>query len=136
VQAARELMRQSLFALADIRLREAIKLAPDHLGAQLARADLLLRQNRLPEADAAYTAILAAHPDSSDAALGVAAIQIKRAPPGDQLAAVEASLNILIAKNPSLPRAHQLLGSVYEQRGDAARATAEYKKAAELALDR
>ena len=81
-----------------------------------------------------FRSVLTAKPDSLDAVLGIAAVQVKRG--GDDLAKAEASLNGIIEKDPRQARARFLLGQVFERRADASRAMIEYKKAAELALDR
>ncbi len=129
-----ELTRHGLYDMAEARFSEATKLSPGHVGATLGLGDLMLRQDRLADAEPLFRSVLAAKPDSLEAALGMVGVQVKRG--GDDLAKAEASLNGILEKDPKQPRARFLLGQVFERRGDASRAMIEYKKAAELALDR
>lgn len=129
-----ELARHGLFEMAEARYREALALAPGHVGASLGLGDLLTRCNRLDEAASLFRSVLDAHPDSQEAAMGIAAVQIKRG--GDELAAAETALNSVIEKNPKQPLAHYLRGQVLELRADIGGAMVEYRRAAELMLER
>jgi thioredoxin-like negative regulator of GroEL len=129
-----DLTRHGLFNMAEARFTEATKLSPGHTGATLGLGELMLRQDRLADAEPLFRSVLTARPASLDAVLGIAAVQVKRG--GDDLAKAEASLNAVIEKDPGHARARFLLGQVFERRGDASRAMNEYKQAAEIALDR
>jgi tetratricopeptide (TPR) repeat protein len=129
-----ELTRHGLYEMAEARFTEATKLSPGHIGATLGLGELMLRQDRLSDAEPLFRSVLASKPDSIEAALGVAGVQVKRG--GDDLAKAEASLNGILQKDPKQAKARFLLGQVFERRGDASRAMVEYKRAAELALDR
>jgi len=134
VHLAVELTRHGLYDMAEGRYKEATELAPGHVGATLGLGDLMLRQNRLDDAEALFRSVLAAHADSADAALGLASVQTRRG--GDDLAKAEASLKAILAKEPGQPRARYLMGQILERRGDCPGALAEYRKAAELLMER
>ncbi len=129
-----ELARHGLFEMAEARFSEATALVPGHVRATLGLGELMLTQDRLADAEPLFRAVLAAHPESIDAALGLAAVQFRRG--GDSAAAAEAALRAIVDKDPSHPRARYLLGQVYERRGDAVGAIREYRKALELLLER
>lgn len=128
-----ELTRHGLYDLAEARFTEAGTLVEGHFGAALALGELMLRRDRLQEGERAFRSILVSHPDSQEAALGLAAVQIRR---GDELAQADSIVQTLVEKNPSQPRARYLRGRLLEIKGDVPGAAAEYRKAAELMLDR
>ena len=134
VHLGTELTRHSLYEMAEARFTEAIALCPGHAGAKLGLGDLMLRQGRLADAEPLYRSVLAADPGSLDAAMGIAAVQIRAG--GDGVSKAEASLRSILEKSPTLPRAHFLLGQVYEIRGEWSKAAAEFRTSTELLLDR
>ncbi len=129
-----ELTRHGLYDLAEARFTEATKLVPGHTGATLGLGELMLRQDRLADAEPIFRSVLASNPDSLEAALGLAAVQVKKG--GDDLPKAETALKAILEKDPKQPRAWFLLGQIHERRGDIAGAMTEYRKAAELAIDR
>ena len=129
-----ELTRHGLYDMAEARYTEATTLVPGHVGATLGLGDLMLRQGRLAEAEPLFRSALASDPKSPEAALGVAAVQIRRG--GEDVAKAEGALKAILEKDPAQPRAWFLMGQVHERRGDPAGAMSDYRKAAELALER
>ncbi len=143
VHLGAQLVRHGLYEVAEARFAEATAASPGHLGAMLGLADLQLRQHRGDEAEALYRSILTKHPDAIEAELGLVAVAVARGeerPAGAagaaELAGAEAAATQLIARRPDLAKAHYLLGVIHERRGNHAQAAAEYRKAAELLLDR
>jgi len=128
-----ELARRGVYDAAEARFGEAIALAPTHNGARLGLADLLVRQNRLSDAEPLYRSVLGSNPQSLEAALGLALVQAKRG--GDELPKAEAAVRALVEKDPSSARAQYILGLVLETKADMPAALAAFKKAAELALE-
>ena len=134
VHLGAELTKHGLYEMAEARYTEATSLVPGHIGATLGLGELMLRQNRLTDAEPLFRSVLAVHPDSVDAALGIASVQLKRG--GDDLPKAEAGVKAIIDKDPTQARARYLMGQIHEQRGEFAAAMAEYRKVAELLLDR
>lgn len=134
VHLGQELTRHGLYEMAEARYTEATTLVPGHVGAMLGLGDLMLRQDRLDEAEPLFRSVLAAHPDSADAILGLASVQLKRG--GDDVAKAQEAVQKLIEKDPKQARARYVMGLIQERRGDMAAAAAEYRKAAELLMDR
>lgn len=135
VQLGNELLRYRLLDLAEARFSEAAKLSPGHRGAALGLGAVLLRRGKLNEAEGQFRAVVQASPESMEAELGLAEVLLRRA--GDEnLTKAEAALRTLIARDPRHPGAQLLMAQIHEARGNSAAALAEYKKAAELALDR
>jgi hypothetical protein len=134
VHLGHELTRHGLYEMAEARFTEATALVPGHTGAMLGLGDLMLRQDRLAEAEPLFRSVLAAHPDSQDAVLGMASVQLQHG--GDDVVRAQESVQSLIDKDPQQPRARYLMGLIQERRGDTAAAAAAFKKAAELLMDR
>jgi Tetratricopeptide repeat len=128
-----ELIRHHLYDLAEARLTEANTLVQGHVGAALALGELWLRRDRLDDAERAFRSALASHPESHEAILGLVAVRIDR---GKELAQAEADVQRLLKQSPNHPKARYLLGRLLEARGDPAAAASEYRKAAELLIDR
>ncbi|MBS0198682.1 MAG: tetratricopeptide repeat protein [Planctomycetes bacterium] len=129
-----ELTKHGLYEMAEARYTEATTLVPGHVAATIGLGELMLRQDRLAEAEPLFRSVLTAHPDSLDAALGIAGVQLRRG--GDDLTKAYTTTKALIDKNPKDPKARYVMGMVLERRSEPAAALAEYKKAAELLLDR
>jgi tetratricopeptide (TPR) repeat protein len=134
VHLGSELTRHGLYEMAEARYTEALALSPGHTGAKLGLGDLMLRQDRLSDAEPLFRSLLAANPESLDAALGIASVQVKRG--GAEVEKALTSVRALVEKNPNQPKARYLLGQIYERQGDCTKAAAEYKRAVELMLDR
>lgn len=129
-----ELARQGLYDLAEARYAQALRIAPGHTGAKVGLGELMLRQDRVDDAEPVFDSVLAGEPDSIDAALGIAVVQIRRG--GQGLGKAEASVRGILGRNPTHARAHYLMGQVQEKKGDTAQAAQEYRKAAEILLRR
>ncbi|MCG3180770.1 MAG: hypothetical protein BIFFINMI_03133 [Phycisphaerae bacterium] len=133
-QLARQLARRGMDDLAAEKYAEALSLDPGHESAHLGLGLLLLRQRRLAQAEERFRLVLLSDPQSQEAVLGLAYVQTLRG--GAELAAAEKSVRDLLAKSPSQPRAHYLLGLICEQRHQTDKAAASFKRAAELLLER
>ena len=133
VHLGTELTKHGLYELAEARFTEATKLSPGHVGATLGLGELMLKQNRLSDAEPLFRSVLAEKPDSVEAALGIVAVEVGRG--GDELSKAEASLKKILEKDPRQARAWYLMGQVHQSRGNSADAAGDYRKAAELALD-
>jgi peroxiredoxin len=120
--------------LAAEKYAEAIRLDPQNLSARLGLGELSLRRRRLPEAEAQFRTVLRSEPESADAGIGLAFVQLLRG--GSELDEAEATVRKVLARNPSQPRAHYLMGLIFEQRHKTEDAAASFRKAAELLLER
>ena len=133
-QLARQLARRGLDDLSAEKFAEALALDPHHVSAHLELGMLMLKRQRLPDAEQHFRAVLAQQPTSMQASLGLAFVQAQRG--GAELDVAERTGRELLARNPALPRAHYLLGLIDEQRGKPQDAVADYKRAAQLLLER
>jgi tetratricopeptide (TPR) repeat protein len=131
---ARQLVRRGLDDMAVEKYTEAIGLDPHHAAARLELGQLLLKRRRLAEAEKNFQAVLADDPASLEAKLGVAYVQASRG--GPELPEAEITCREILARSPSHPRAHYLLGLILEQRGKTDEAILSFKKAAQLLLER
>jgi Tfp pilus assembly protein PilF len=133
-QLARQLARRGLDDMAAEKFREALALDPHHVPAHLELGMLMLKQQRLPDAEQQFRAVLADQPLSMRASLGLAFVQTQRG--GVELDQAEQTVRELLARNPAQPRAHYLMGLINEQRGKSQDAAANFKRAAQLLLER
>lgn len=127
-----KLLQRGLDTTAEEEFREALKLAPDLIGAQLGLGEALLNQKRYSEAKQQFDSVLRSEPDSPEALIGLAFVYA--APGADDLDKAQRTAQEIIRKHPSQARAHFVLGLVHEQRGRMAEAAACFKAAAELLL--
>jgi cytochrome c-type biogenesis protein CcmH/NrfG len=133
-QLARQLARRGLDELAAEKYAEALKLNAHHLDAHLGLGKLLLKRRRLAEAEVHLREVLVRDPGSEDGMLGLAFIQTLRGK--EETPEAEKTVRAVLAKNPSQPRAHFLLGLIQEQRERMGEAAASFKRAAQLLLER
>lgn len=131
---ASQLARRGLSDMAVEKYREALDLNAAHPDARLGLAMLLLKQRRLPEAEAEFRKVLAGQPDSPRARLGLAYVQTLRGG-ANELDEAERATRAILARNPSNARAQYLLGLVFEKRNKPEEAAASFKKSSELFLD-
>jgi Tfp pilus assembly protein PilF/peroxiredoxin len=131
---ARQLARRGLDDMAADKYRESLQLQPGQAAAHLELGLLLLKQERLADAEEHFHIVLAEQPQSVQALLGSAFVKTLRG--GDELTSAERTVRDVIARNPSLPRAHYLLGLILEKRSKPEDAAASFKKAAQLLLER
>ena len=98
------------------------------LSTSFRQAVALHQQGRLPEADAAYRAVLRAVPDHADTLRlwGLVALQ------SGAVAAACARLSRAVAANPGSAEALHVLGGALRQAGDTGRALDAYRRAAVL----
>lgn len=133
-QLARQLGRRGLDEMADEKYHEALTLWPDSIEARLGLGRLNLKRHRIADAEKQFRAVLASNPNMVEATLGVAYVQAVRG--GDELTEAERLVRDVLDRDPSQPRAHYLLGLIYEQREKMPEAAASFKRAAELLLER
>jgi len=133
-QEGRELTRQGLFDLADRKLSKAVELDPASTDARVAMGTLCLTRGQPDAAERFFRAVLDNDPGSPDATLGLAAADADRG--GDRLGRAAQTVAAIVEKNPNWARARYVLGRVYEKQGKSALAAAQYRKAAELSLER
>jgi Tfp pilus assembly protein PilF/peroxiredoxin len=131
---ARQLARRGLDDMAAEKYRESLQLLPGQTAAHLELGLLLLKQDRLADADEHFQLVLAQQPQSVQALLGSAFVRTLRG--GEELTPAERTVRDVLARNPSLPRAHYLLGLILEKRNKPEDAAASFKKAAQLLLER
>lgn len=129
---AGQLDRRGLPDLAEEKYREAMELASDYAPARLGLAMVLLHRNRLVGAETEFRAVLDADPASVEAALGLAYVETLRG--GDELEDARATVTRLLERDPEEPRAHYLLGLIYQQLDQPADAIESYRKASELLM--
>ncbi|MFO0829378.1 MAG: tetratricopeptide repeat protein [Phycisphaerales bacterium] len=129
-----ELAKHRLYDMAEARFAEALSVSPDSVEAKLGLGNLMLEQKRTKDAEALFRSVLASHADSIDAILGLAAAQLAEG--GDALDAAETAVRGVIGQTVSNARAHYLLGRILEERANLAAAALEYRKAAELLMQR
>jgi tetratricopeptide (TPR) repeat protein len=132
-QLARQLARRGMDDLAADKYAEAIQLNPADSVARVGLGQLLLGQHRLAEAEVQFRAVLSAQPESVDGNLGVAFVQTLRG--GKELPDAEKIVHTVLARNPSQPRAHYLLGLIQQKRGQNEEAAVSFRKAAELYME-
>jgi len=121
-------LAQRQFDEAQGAVDEALRVAPQHAGARLLQARLLVDKNQAAEARAIVKQVLAADPKSADAWLldGELALRIDK----DRKAAI-AAFGHAVAANPKLMAAHVAAVTTLFQEGDAEAAkaaVAEMKK--------
>jgi tetratricopeptide (TPR) repeat protein len=133
-QLARQLMRRGLDEMAAEKYREALELNPRLALAHLDLGMLMLKRQRLAEAEKQFRTVLAEQPNSLQGGLGLAFVQTLRG--GSELDEAEKTVRALLARSPSQPRAHYLLGLIHERRGKPEDASASFKKSSELLLER
>jgi Tfp pilus assembly protein PilF len=131
---ARQLMRRGLDELAVEKYEEALKLDPKLPSAHLDLGTLLLKHQRLAEAEKQFRVVLASDANSLQANLGLAFVQTMRG--GTELDEAEKTVRALLVRSPSQPRAHYLLGLIQERRGKPEDAVVSFKKSSELLLER
>ena len=98
--------------------RRAAELAPDYKPALLREADVLLKANRLSDAQTAYDAVLRRFPDEPYALLGLARCAMAR----DDWSGARGHLETALARQPDFIGALSLLATVSERLGDPAAA--------------
>jgi tetratricopeptide (TPR) repeat protein len=130
----RELARHGLYEMAEARYSEAMALAPENVEARQGLGELMLKQNRPADAEPIFRSILAKHPDSAEAKLGLATARLER--PGDDVADAETLVRDVMDKNSSDAKAHYLMGRIRERQSNASAAVVEYRRAAEILLQR
>ncbi len=133
-QLARQLARRGLDEMADEKYREALVLWPQSVEARLGLGRLNLKRGRIADAEAQFRAVQAENPNIVEATLGIAYVQTVRG--GGELAEAERLVREVLDRDDSQPRAYYLLGRINEQRSQTAEAAANYKRAAELLLER
>ena len=133
-QLARQLARRGLDEMADEKYHEALTLWPQSVEARLGLGRLNLKRGRIADAESQFRAVLAANPNIVEASLGIAFVQTVRG--GDELAEAERLVREVLDRDDSQPRAYYLLGRINEQRSNPTEAVANYKRAAELLLER
>jgi tetratricopeptide (TPR) repeat protein len=131
---ARQLMRRGLDELASEKYEEALKLDPKLQSAHLDLGTLLLKHQRLAEAEKQFRSVLAGDANSLQANLGLAFVQTMRG--GSELDEAEKTVRAMLVRSPVQPRAHYLLGLIHERRGKPEDAAASFKKSSELLLER
>ncbi len=133
-QLARQLGRRGLDEMADEKYHEALTLWPESIEARLGLGRLNLKRHRIADAEKQFRAVLAQNPNIVEATLGIAYVMTVRG--GDELTEAERLVHEVLDRDPSQPRAHYLLGLIYEQREKMPDAAASFKRAAELLLER
>jgi tetratricopeptide (TPR) repeat protein len=134
VHFADRLCQRGLDDMAEAKYVEALEIAPGLRSARLGLGNLLLRQQRLDEAEHEFDEVLAVEPESPSARLGRAFVAAYHGGPG--LDHAEEVARELLERDRSWARAHFLMGLVHEQRGDKAAAADSFRTAAELLLSR
>lgn len=129
-----ELVRHGMLDTAETRYGEALALEPKNTPARLGLGSLMLRQDRTTDAEPFFRSVLADDPLNVEAMLGLAIVDIKKG--GDHVNDGEAAAKRALERTPNSPKAHYVLGRAHESRGDAGKAAEEYRKAAELLMDR
>lgn len=129
-----ELAREGLYGWAASRYAEACLLDPKNSAAAIGAGNMMLRLNQIDEAEEKFTAVLSWAPGCMDAELGLAEVQGRRG--GEGAAKAVATLRRVIESSPTHASAHLLLAEVLDRSGDGVGASAEYRRAAELALGR
>lgn len=131
---AGQLVHRGLDDVAEEKYREALALEPAHVPARLGLAMVLLKKQQLAGAEEQFKLALAGDPGSVEASLGLAWIRILRG--GEELQEAEHLVRRLLADNPDEPRGHYLLGLIHQERDELADASAAFRKAAELLMNR
>jgi tetratricopeptide (TPR) repeat protein len=128
----RYLYYEGMTESAEEKYTEALDALPGYLPARLALGELLLRTDRVHEAEAVFRSAWGAHPDSTDAALGLAEAWIAQ---GDEfIAEAERLLQAVEDRGPPSPRWHYLMGTIHERRGKMDLAAQSFKEAATALL--
>lgn len=130
VHLGTELSRHGMFDMAGERYNEALALDPTCEEARLGLGNLMLSQSRPADAETIFGSILASHPDSVEAALGLAEARISRG--GDHLVQAHATIQTILENQPNLARAHFLFARILEARGELRAAADEYRRTVQL----
>ena len=128
-----QLVARGMEDLAMEKYHEAIVLAPNQPSPHLGLAHLLIKRQRLAEAEYQYRAVLAVEPMHIDGQLGLAFVQTLRG--GEELIVADQTVRDLIKQRPTNARAYYLLGLIQEKKGDIESACESFKKAAELLME-
>jgi len=133
-QLANQLARRGLDEMAQEQYAQALQLWPDHAAARMGLGRLLLKRDRIADAEVQFRALLGHDPEATEPALGLAFVHCRRG--GDELAQAERIVRHVLEGDPAQPRAYYLLGLIQEQRDQSAEAAASFKRSAELLLER
>jgi tetratricopeptide (TPR) repeat protein len=129
VSLGRLYARQALWRLASEEAEAALELKPDHVEALLLRADGQVQAQRLDEAVATLTRIVALAPRQIDAFARLAAIYLDRKQRDLALGVLERMTDA----NPDSAAGFRKIGDIYFERGEEARAEQYFRRA--LAVD-
>lgn len=125
-----QLARRGLLEGAEKSYREALRIAPRDVNANLDLGDLLNRLGRSEEAAPRFELVLKDAPESARGQLGL--IEAHLGMKDADLSGLEEALRTFIGLHPENARAHFLLGTAQERRGDFESASASFKRAASL----
>lgn len=112
-------------------LAQRLRNEPDNLEGWLRLGRSYAVMNRLPEAMAAYTHILSRQPDNVDAAVAIAALQV-RSQDGEAVRQGLEMFESILAKHPEQPDALWYTGIKAFDSGDTSRALALWQKLRDL----
>jgi predicted Zn-dependent protease len=101
------------------RWRRVVELAPDYLPARLRLGDSALKANRMDEAAAAYTGVLARDPQQPHAQFGLARVDLEAGREDQALERLEQ-----LVKQTNYAFGYDLIVTLYEKRGQLDRAAA------------
>lgn len=132
VLMAEELQTHGMFDLALESFNQAITLDPEQVGALIGLGRVWSEKKEPDKAIVQYLAALKIQPDSIDAQLGIAFIQL-------ELGAEEAdkayrTAGKLAESSPNDPRVHFLLGTIHDRHGRCELACESFKRCSELLL--
>lgn len=130
VQLASQLARGGMPELAQDKYREAMTVDPSFVAPRIGLGRLALRRRDWVDAETHFESAAALDERSSEAVLGLAAVELARG--AAELPKAEQRIRGYLANHPADAEAHFLLGEVCNQSGRFQDAAASYRRAAEL----
>ncbi len=133
IKLARHALKRGMDDLARSQYARALEVDPDNTVAHIGLGYVLLKQNKLDDADQAFKALLKSEPGSKDALLGLASVHIARH--GDNIDIAESLVQKVLKTDRHNPRAHYIQGLIFLEKADPQNAAISFKKAALLLLN-
>ncbi len=131
---ASELAKHGMAELAEAKYREALEIQQGFTPAILGLASVSTTLEDFDDAKRLYHSVLDRDPESLPAQLGLAEVSIKRGP--DHFVDAHNRLENILRDSPHEPRAHFLMGVLFEEEHECEKSALHYRAAAEALLNK